>query len=72
MNETAIKIAKAFDMLPESYQTLAYELLNTMLRNWDPDFVKLTSQEAEELQAAMNDPETISWDEIVKELNLDL
>ena len=72
MSETAIKIAKAFDMLPESYQSLAYELLNTMLRNWDPDFVKLTSQEAEELQAAMNDPETVSWDEMVKELGLDL
>jgi len=43
-----------------------------MLRNWDPDFVKLTAKEAEELHAAMDDPETISWDEMVKELNLDL
>ncbi len=72
MSETAIKIAKAFDMLPESYQTLAYELLNTMLRNWDPDFVKLTPKEAENLLEAMDDPETISWDEVVKDLGLDL
>ena len=57
MSETAQKIAETFDMLPEEQQKLAYEILKTMVRNWDPDFTKLTPNEAAELEAAENDPE---------------
>ncbi len=72
MSETAQKIAETFDMLPEEQQRLAYEILKTMVRNWDPDFTKLTPNEAAELEAAENDPETFSMDEVLKELGIKL
>ncbi len=72
MSETAQKIAETFDMLPEEQQKLAYEILKTMVRNWDPDFTKLTPNEAAELEAAENDPETFSMDEVLKELGITL
>ena len=72
MSETAQKIAETFDMLPEEQQKLAYELLKTMVRNWDPDFTKLTPGEAEALKEAENDPETFSMDEVLKELGITL
>lgn len=72
MSETAQKIAETFDMLPEEQQRLAYEILKTMVRNWDPDFTKLTPNEAAELEAAENDPETFSMDEVLKELGITL
>ncbi len=72
MSETAQKIAETFDMLPEEQQKLAYEILKTMVRNWDPDFTKLTPNEAAELEAAENDPETFSMDEVLKELGIKL
>ncbi len=72
MSETAQKIAETFDMLPEEQQRLAYEILKTMVRNWDPDFTKLTPNEAAELEAAENDPETFSMDEVLNELGIKL
>lgn len=70
MSETAMKIAETFDMLPEDQRKLAYELLKTMVRNWDPDFTKLTEQEAAELKEAEDDPETFSMDEVLNELGI--
>ncbi|MBR0408357.1 MAG: hypothetical protein IJI53_10005 [Clostridia bacterium] len=72
MSETAQKIAETFDMLPEDQQKLAYELLKTMVRNWDPDFTKLTPSEAEALKEAENDPESFSMEEVLQELGITL
>lgn len=70
MSEMANKIAETFDMLPADQQKLALELLETLVRNWDPDFTKLTAKEAEELREAEKDTETITLDELMKELQI--
>ncbi len=72
MSETAMRIAEAFDMLPEDQQKLAYEILKTMVRNWDPDFTKLTEREAAALKEAENDPEVFTMDEVLKDLGITL
>ena len=72
MSETAMKIAETFDMLPEDQQKLAYEILKTLVRNWDPDFTKLTEQEAAALKEAEDDPETFTMDEVLKDLGITL
>lgn len=72
MSETAMKIAETFDMLPEDQQKLAYEILKTMVRNWDPDFTKLTEQEVAALKEAEDDPETFTMDEVLKDLGITL
>ena len=72
MSETAQKIAETFDMLPEDQQKLAYELLKTMVRNWDPDFTNLTPSEADALKDAENDPESFSMEEVLQELGITL
>lgn len=70
MSEMANKIAETFDMLPADQQKLALELLETLVRNWDPDFTKLTAKEAEELREAEKDTETVTLDELMKELQI--
>ena len=70
MGNVAQKIAVMIDMLPESDQRLAYELIKKLVLAWDPDFTKVTPQEAQALKEAeehfrndeyvtMND---INWD----------
>ena len=39
-------------MLPESDQQLAFELVKKLVLAWDPDFTKVTPQEAEALKEA--------------------
>ena len=70
MSETAMKIAQTFDMLPETEQKLALELLKTLVRNWDPDFTKLTPEEAAMLDEAEKDTETFSLEEVMEELGI--
>ena len=70
MSDMAQKIAETFDMLPESEQKLAYELLRTLVLNWDPDFTKLTPEEARRLKEAEADEETFSMEEVMEELGI--
>lgn len=70
MSEMAQKIAETFDMLPEAEQKLAFELLRTLVLNWDPDFTKLTPEEARRLKEAESDEETFSMEDIMKELGI--
>lgn len=51
-------------MLPEQDQNLAYEFIKKMVLAWDPDFTKLTPNEARELEEAENDPEVFSDEDI--------
>ena len=46
MSETAMNAARMIDMLPDSDQHLAYELIKKLVLAWDPDFTKLTTEEA--------------------------
>ena len=67
MGNTAQAIASMVDILPENDQQLAYELLKKLLLAWDPDFTKVTPEEAAQLEKAernFDKGETVSMDEI--------
>ena len=64
------QIAQMVDMLPETDQSLAYELVRKLVLAWDPDFTKVTPSEALELEEAVREYEAgettphdaINWD----------
>ena len=64
------KIAEMVEMLPVNEQEFAYEFVKKLVRAWDPDFTKLTPQEAAELEEAEREMaagefvrhEDIKWD----------
>ena len=68
MSETAMNAARMIDMLPDSDQHLAYELIKKLVLAWDPDCTKLTPEEAKLLNEAENDEfvdaEDIDWSQI--------
>ena len=48
----AQEIARMVDMLPDREQDLAFELVKRMVLAWDPDFTKVTPEEAARIKAA--------------------
>lgn len=48
----ALAAARLMDVLPEADQNFAYEFLKKLVRAWDPDYTKVTPQEAAELAEA--------------------
>ena len=52
MAPIAQQIADMVDMLPESDQALAFELVKKLVLAWDPDFTKLTPTEKYQLDHA--------------------
>lgn len=58
------------DMLPEQEQELAFELVKRMVLAWDPDFTRVTPDEAARMQAAEESgfvaEEDIDWDDLSK------
>ena len=52
MSTTAQVIASMVDILPEGDQKLAYEMIKRMVLAWDPDFTKVTPEEARHLEEA--------------------
>lgn len=70
MSELAMKTAQLLDMLPESDQDFAYEFVKKLVRAWDPDYTKVTPQEARELAEAeasgFVDEEDIDWNDLSK------
>jgi hypothetical protein len=64
------EIAEMIEILPESEQNLAYELIKRMVLAWDQDFTKLTPMEQYRLDEAEKDfangdtlnHEDIDWD----------
>ena len=63
MSEIAMDTARMIDILPADDQRFAYEFVKKLVLAWDPDFTKVTPQEAERIQAA-EDSGFISEDEI--------
>lgn len=57
MAPIAQQIANMVDILPEQDQALAYELVKKLVLAWDPDFTKLTPEEAASLDEAMREIE---------------
>ena len=52
MSILAQKTADMLDMLLAQEQQLAYEVMKRMVLAWDPDFTKLTPEEAADLAEA--------------------
>ena len=68
MSEIARRAAQMMDLLPESEQRFAPELIKKLVRAWDPDFTKVTPEEAREIAAAEEsgffDESEIDWDHL--------
>ena len=68
MSNMAMEAARLMDMLPESDQNFAYEFIKKLVRAWDPDFTKLTPEEARRVDEAEKgefiDARDIAWSKI--------
>ena len=68
MSTLAMDAAKMIDMLPADDQRFAYEFVKKLVLAWDPDFTKVTPEEAAQIQAAEESgyvlDNEINWDEI--------
>lgn len=68
MSNIALESVRMMDMLPDADQMLIYELIKKMVLAWDPDFTKVTTDEAKEIAEAENsgyvDEEDIDWSTI--------
>ena len=68
MSDMVLEAARLMNMLPESEQNFAYEFIKKMVLAWDPDYTKLTPEEARRVDAAENsgfvDGSEIDWSEI--------
>ena len=52
MSDIAMDATRLLEMLPESEEHFAYELIKKLVRAWDPDFTRLTPEEANRLAVA--------------------
>ena len=70
MTAIAMDIAKRVDMLPESEQRLAHEVLKRLVLAWDPDFEKVTPEEANRIVAAEADEfiveSDVNWNDLTQ------
>lgn len=66
MTETMKRTMTMLEMLPETEQELAYELITRLVLAWDPDYNKLTPSERISLEKAEKgeyiNAEDIDWD----------
>ncbi len=70
MSDNIKRAVELLEMLPESEQEFAIELLRKLVVAWDPDYTKLTPAERAELEEAERDAiengsipfEDIDWD----------
>ena len=70
MSNIAMDAARLMDMLPEEDKSFAYEFIKKLVRAWDPDFTKVTPEEAAKIDAAEKSgfvaEEDIDWDNLGK------
>lgn len=52
MTQVIQESVKMLEMLPESEQEFASQFIKRLVLAWDPDFIKLTKEERERLEAA--------------------
>ncbi len=68
MSDLIKEAIRLFEMLPEGEQAKAVEVLRKLVVAWDPDFVKVTAEEARQIEAAeasgFVDEGDIDWDNI--------
>ena len=70
MTAIAMDIAKMVDMLPESEQRLAHEVLKRLFLPWFPHFEQVTPDEANRIAAAQAEAfvvaAAVNWDDLTK------
>ncbi len=68
MSDIVMEAARLMDVLPENDKAFAYEFIKKMVLAWDPDFTKVTPEEAEIIDKAEKSgfvsEEEIDWDKI--------
>lgn len=68
MSSTAMNAARMLDMLPDEDQAFAYEFIKKLVKAWDPDFTKVTKEEAESIKKAEEsgfvDESEIDWNDL--------
>ncbi len=52
MSDIALEAARMMDMLPDDDKSFAYEFIKKLVKAWDPDFTKVTPEEAGKIDAA--------------------
>ena len=52
MSELVKDAARLMDMLPDEDKNFAYEFIKKLVLAWDPDFTKVTAEEAERIAEA--------------------
>lgn len=52
MSNMAMDAARLMDMLPDEDKSFAYEFIKKLVKAWDPDFTKVTPEEARRIEAA--------------------
>ena len=66
MSTLSADTARMIDMLPADDQRFAYEFVKKLLLAWDPDFTKVTPEEAARIKAAEESgfvsEDEIDWD----------
>ena len=70
MSEIAMNAARMLILLPEEDQNLALAFIKKLVQAWDPDFTKVTPDEAARISAAENSgfiaDEEIDWDNLAQ------
>ncbi|MBQ4599811.1 MAG: hypothetical protein IJB19_07850 [Clostridia bacterium] len=68
MSNIAMDAARLIDMLPEQDKNLAYEIIKKLVLAWDPDFTKVTEEEAKQIAQAEKsgfmDEGDIDWENL--------
>lgn len=68
MSSIAMEAARLMDALPEADKAFAYEFIKKLVLAWDPDFTKVTAEEARRIEDAENsgyvDADDIDWERI--------
>lgn len=70
MPEIAMNAARMIALLPEEDQNFALEFIKKLVLAWDPDFTKVTPDEAARITAAENSgfvsEDEIDWNNLAK------
>ncbi len=68
MSSITAEAARLMEALPEADKKFAYEFIKKLVLAWDPDFTKVTSEEASRIEEAEKsgfvDDSEIDWDSI--------
>ena len=68
MSNIAMDAARLMDMLPDEDKSFAYEFIKKLVKAWDPDFTKVTPEEAKWIEAAEQSgfiaEDDIDWDNL--------